>query len=64
MPLYLLRVSLEHLSFRIPSLLSVAQRFGFPIKFKSTDLERGVLVVVLEEEDHVQKILDRGTLVL
>jgi hypothetical protein len=37
MPLYALRVSLSHLSFRIPELLSISQLFGFEIKFVSSD---------------------------
>jgi tRNA (guanine10-N2)-methyltransferase len=62
MPLYLLRVPLSHLTFRIPSLLSVAQLYGFEIRFVSTDLYRSVLIVELEKEEHVQHLLDRAIL--
>ncbi|KAK8845581.1 hypothetical protein IAR55_006297 [Kwoniella newhampshirensis] len=64
MPLYLLRISSEQTSFRIPSLLSIAQVFDFPIRFVSSDLFRGVLVVELQREDDVEKILERDILVL
>ena len=64
MPLYLLRVSLTHPTFRIPHLLSIAELFDFPIKFVSSDLYRGVLVVDLDNDEAVQHILDRGVMVL
>ncbi|WWD22530.1 hypothetical protein CI109_107023 [Kwoniella shandongensis] len=63
MPLYILRISSEHHSFRIPSLLSISQVFKFPIRFVSTDLSRGVLIVELEKEEDVEKILERDILV-
>ncbi|ODN88067.1 tRNA (guanine10-N2)-methyltransferase [Cryptococcus wingfieldii CBS 7118] len=63
MPQYLLRMVLDHLSFRLPSLLSVSQVFGFPIRFVSEDKSRGLLVIELEKEEHLQHILDRDTLV-
>ena len=62
MPLYLLRVPLSHLTFRIPSLLSVAQLYGFEIRFVSADLYRSVLVVELDKEEYVQHLLDRAIL--
>ncbi|TXT16049.1 hypothetical protein VHUM_00552 [Vanrija humicola] len=64
MPQYFLRLSLEHLSFRIPELLSIAQLFGFELKFVSEDLSRGVVVIEVEKEEHVERILDRGILVI
>ena len=64
MPLYLLRISLDHITFRIPSLLSIAQVFDFPIKFVSEDLTRSVLIVGLERDEHVQRLLERATLVM
>ncbi|RSH81440.1 hypothetical protein EHS25_006796 [Saitozyma podzolica] len=64
MPLYALRVSLSHLSFRIPELLSISQLFGFEIKFVSSDKFRSVLVVELEKDEHVERILDRGMMVM
>lgn len=64
MPLYLLRVSLDHLTFRLPSLLSIAELFDFHISFVSDDKFRGILVVELEEDEDVERILDRATLVM
>ncbi|WWC85832.1 uncharacterized protein L201_000699 [Kwoniella dendrophila CBS 6074] len=64
MPQYILRISHEHLTFRIPSLLSISQVFKFPIKIISQNKYRGLLIVELEKEEHVHSILDRHTLVL
>lgn len=64
MPVYFLRVSLEHRSFRIPELLSISQLFGFELKFLSTELDRGVLVIEVEKEEYLEHILDRGVLVM
>ena len=64
MPLYILRISLDHTTFRIPSLLSIAQVFDFPIKVVSEDISRGVLVVELERDEHVERLLERATLVM
>ena len=64
MPFFLLRMTLTRLSFRIPSLLSIAQLYGFEIRFISEDLSRSVLVVELEKEEHAQLLLERGILVL
>jgi tRNA (guanine10-N2)-methyltransferase len=64
MPLYFLRVSLQHLSFRIPELLSIAKLFNFEIKFVSEHLDRGVLVIEVEKDEYVERILDRGVLVM
>ncbi|KAK6905245.1 tRNA (guanine10-N2)-methyltransferase [Kwoniella mangroviensis CBS 8886] len=64
MPQYILRISLEHKSFRIPSLLSISQVFNFPIRFISKDKYRGILIVELEKEEDVHHILERDTLVL
>jgi tRNA (guanine10-N2)-methyltransferase len=64
MPHYVLRMCMEHPTFRIPSLLSVAQQYGFAIRFISEDLYRGVLVVELDNEEDVDRLLERGTLVL
>jgi tRNA (guanine10-N2)-methyltransferase len=64
MPKYVLRMSMEHPTFRIPNLLSVAQTYGFPLKFISQDLSRGIMVVELEKEEDVGKLLDRGILIL
>jgi hypothetical protein len=59
MPRYLFRMALSHQTFRVPSLLSVAQLYDIPIKLVSEDPYRGVLVVDLEDETHVQYFLDR-----
>ncbi|WRT63816.1 uncharacterized protein IL334_000741 [Kwoniella shivajii] len=64
MPLYILRLSLDHTSFRIPSLLSISQVFNFPIRFVSQDLYRGLLVIELEKEEDVNHLLERETLLL
>jgi tRNA (guanine10-N2)-methyltransferase len=64
MPRYFLRVSLEHLSFRIPSLLSIAKQFNFDITLVSEDLERGVLIIDLEKEEYLNHLLDRATLIM
>ncbi|OCF31203.1 tRNA (guanine10-N2)-methyltransferase [Kwoniella heveanensis CBS 569] len=63
MPLYVLRLSLEHLSFRLPSLLSISQVFGFKIKFVSEDPYRGLLVVEVAKEEDINHILERDTLI-
>ncbi|WVR03593.1 hypothetical protein IAU60_000585 [Kwoniella sp. DSM 27419] len=62
MPIYLLRIAQEHESFRLPSLLSVSQLFGFSIKFLSEDPYRGVLVVELDSEEYVHRLLERNVL--
>ncbi|RXK40763.1 hypothetical protein M231_02015 [Tremella mesenterica] len=64
MPIYLLRVSLDHLSFRLPSLISIGDLYGFSINFLSEDTSRAGLVIELEHESHLQHILDRGVLVI
>lgn len=64
MPLYVLRVCMEHATFRIPSLLSVAQLYGFSIKFISEDADRGIVVIELDDDEDVDKLLERGTLIL
>ncbi|ORY25087.1 S-adenosyl-L-methionine-dependent methyltransferase [Naematelia encephala] len=64
MPLYILRVSLDHLTFRLPSLLSISQTFDFPIRFVSEDKFRGILVVELAHKKDVQHLIDRGTLIM
>lgn len=64
MPLYFLRVSLEHLSFRIPELLSIAKLFEFELKILSTDIYRGVIVIEVDKDEYVERILDRGVLVM
>ena len=64
MPLFLIRMTLTRLSFRIPSLLSIADLYGFQIRFVSEDLSRSVFVVELEKEEHAQLLLERGILVL
>ncbi|WVQ80917.1 hypothetical protein IAT38_003024 [Cryptococcus sp. DSM 104549] len=64
MPLYVFRITQEHATFRVPSLLSISQVYGFPIRFVSEDKTRGVLVLELEKEEDVDKILERETLVM
>ncbi|WVN89225.1 uncharacterized protein L203_104443 [Cryptococcus depauperatus CBS 7841] len=64
MPLYVLRIVIDHISFRLPSLISISQTFEFPIRFVSEDTSRGLLVVELEKDEDIQRILDRETLVL
>ena len=63
MPLYLLHVSLDHLTFRLPSLRSIAQVFNFPLTFVSDDKFRSILIVELERDEDVEILLDRATLV-
>ncbi|ORX34805.1 S-adenosyl-L-methionine-dependent methyltransferase [Kockovaella imperatae] len=60
MPQYLLRIAQENLTFRLPHLYSIADVFNFELKIVSTDLYRGALVVELEDEKHLQQLLDRG----
>jgi tRNA (guanine10-N2)-methyltransferase len=50
---------LSHPTFRVPSLLSVAQLYGIPMKFISSDLQRGVLVAELEDIRHADYFLER-----
>jgi tRNA (guanine10-N2)-methyltransferase len=64
MPHYLLRVSLAHESFRIRSILCVAELYNFPIKFISEDRFRSILVVELEKDEDAEKLLDRAILIL
>ncbi|KAL7418709.1 hypothetical protein Q5752_006392 [Cryptotrichosporon argae] len=64
MPTYFLRVSLVHQTFTIPSLLSIAQTFGFAIRFLSPDLHRGIIVVELDNERDMEHLLDRGVIVI
>lgn len=66
MPQYFLRSSMEHLTFRIPELLSIAKLFDFPIRFitPEEDLQRGVIVIELDDEKHIQHILDRSILTM
>lgn len=45
-------------------MLSISQLFGFPIKFISEDVYRSVLVVELEKREHVDRLLERGIIVL
>jgi tRNA (guanine10-N2)-methyltransferase len=59
MPLFLLRMTLSHMTFRIPSLLSAAQIYGIPLKIISTEYARGVLVIQLEEPEHIHHLLER-----
>lgn len=63
MPRYFLRVSLEHLSFRIPELMSIGELFGFKIDIVGEYSDRGVLIIDVEKEEHMEKILDRAILV-
>jgi hypothetical protein len=64
MPQYLLRLSLEHPTFRLPSLKSIADLYEFPIRFVSEDKLRSVLVVELEKDEDAEKFLERGVLVM
>lgn len=66
MPQYFLRSSMEHLTFRIPELLSIGELFGFPVRFVTPekDLQRGVIVIELDDEKHIQHILDRSILTM
>lgn len=64
MPVYALRVSLDHTTFRIPSLLSIAELYGFEIKFISENLDRGIILVELKNDEHVDRLLERGVLIL
>jgi tRNA (guanine10-N2)-methyltransferase len=63
MPLYLLRVSQNHPTFRIPSLQAIADVYQFDIKFVTEDKTRSILVVEVEAEQ-VDRLLERGTLIL
>ncbi len=63
MPLHLLHISLDHPTFRLPSLISVAEVFDFPITFVSEDKFRSVLVVELERDEHVERLLERATMI-
>ena len=64
MPRYLLRLSLQHPTFRLPSLRSIADLYEFPIKFISEDRYRSVLVVELNNDEDAEKFLERGVLVM
>lgn len=45
-------------------MLSIAALYDFGIKFVSEDRYRSILVVEVEKEEYIQRILERGTLVL
>jgi tRNA (guanine10-N2)-methyltransferase len=64
MPQYILRLSLEHPTFRLPSLKSIADLYGFPLRFVSEDRFRSILVVELEKDEDAEKFLERGILVM
>jgi len=64
MPQYILRLSLEHPTFRLPSLKSIADLYGFPLRFVSEDRFRSILVVELEKDEDAAKFLERGILVM
>jgi tRNA (guanine10-N2)-methyltransferase len=64
MPQYILRLSLEHPTFRLPSLKSIADLYGFPLRFVSEDKFRSVLIVELEKDEDAEKFLERGVLVM
>jgi tRNA (guanine10-N2)-methyltransferase len=64
MPQYIFRLSLQHPTFRLPSLKSIADLYGFPIRFVSEDKYRSVLVVELEKDEDAEKFLERGILVM
>lgn len=64
MPLYLLRVSLQHPTFRIPSLKSIADLYDFPLKFVSEDRYRSALVVELQNDQDAMRFAERGTMVM
>lgn len=64
MPHYIFRVSMQHPTFRLPSLQAVADLYEFPIRFVSEDCFRGVLIVELEKDEHAEKFLERGTMVM
>jgi len=64
MPQYILRLSLEHPTFRLPSLKSIADLYGFPLRFISEDKLRSVLVIELEKDEDAEKFLERGVLVM
>ncbi len=63
MPVYFLRLALSHSTFRIPSLLSIAELYGFTITFLSEDRYRSILVVEVEKEEYIHRLLERGTLI-
>lgn len=64
MPLYLLRVSLQHPTFRLPSLKSIADLYEFPLKFISEDRYRSALVVELRNDQDAMRFAERGTMVM
>jgi tRNA (guanine10-N2)-methyltransferase len=64
MPLYLLRISLQHPTFRLPSLKSIADLYEFPLKFISEDRYRSALVVELRNDQDAMRIAERGTMVM
>lgn len=64
MPLYLLRVSLQHPTFRIPSLKSIADLYEFPLRFVSEDRSRSGLIVELENDEHAMRFVERGTMIM
>lgn len=64
MPRYFLRGSLEHPSFRLPEIHSIATLFGFEVRVISEAPDKGILVIDVDNEECIERLLDRGILVL
>ncbi|GMK59924.1 hypothetical protein CspeluHIS016_0901410 [Cutaneotrichosporon spelunceum] len=63
MPRYFIRGSLEHPSFRLPEIHAIAELFGFQVRVISEEPEKGILIVDVDSEEHIERLLDRGILV-
>lgn len=57
--LYLLHVSANHPSFRIPELLSCAKTYNFPIDIAWEDEARPFVIVGLRKDAHARKLAER-----
>jgi tRNA (guanine10-N2)-methyltransferase len=64
MPRYFLRGSLEHPSFRLPEIHAIGELFGFEVRVISEAPEKGIIIVDVDKEEHIERLLDRGILIL
>lgn len=63
MPRYFIRGSLEHPSFRLPEIHAIAALFDFEVRVITEAPEKGILIVDVDSEEHIERLLDRGLLV-
>ncbi|KAK8729830.1 hypothetical protein OTU49_008346 [Cherax quadricarinatus] len=60
---YLLWCANEHIEFRIPELMSIAQMFNIPIKWIDKPKEDPYVILEMQSEDDARKLMSRSMLV-